>query len=165
MEQSSMILYAQLFRQRIRHDSMIILSSTLLLLACDSKEKVVTEEYGDNRPKTISELVNGKREGIEIDYSREGKVTGERYFVDDTLTGFRYYDDEGEVTRSAEFLDGIFYILFYGTNEQIVQRAFLRKRKIFAIEKFDANGQRDSAEYIHVEIPMYHGVKRSVAMR
>lgn len=65
------------------------------------------ERFADGSVKSRVQIVNGKKEGLMIDYYQDGKVWGERLFQNDLQTGRTvFYYPEGRIKEVQYYVEG-----------------------------------------------------------
>lgn len=87
--------------------------------------------------------------------SLTGKMFSERYYRNDTIVGFRDYDESGKVNRSGQFnAAGQFEIQKYFPNGQVQEKQTLTKSKVVVeVEDYFETGERDLSPYPYVFLP------------
>jgi len=83
----------------------LILAIALISLSAKSQTEVKTENYGNGKPKSKTVYVNGKKDGIQTYYDKEGAIVLVTPWVNDKKEGIEVYYKNGELIYEITWVD------------------------------------------------------------
>ena len=124
----------------------------LLILSCRQREsrndsRLVFEKSNDVSSRVIGAVINGKKQGLWINYDDSGRIESFNTYVDDSLTGesISYFED-GEVSSIGEVKNGQpegKWSFFYGKGKLAETGVYRNGRKTGVWEFYIEEGGLD----------------------
>lgn len=126
--------------------------SVCVILSCtqyqaSSEGKLVFENLSDVSMKISGAIINGKKQGLWINYDDRGKVSSYQIYINDSLTGesMGYFSD-GVISSKGQLKNGERdgnWVLYYDRDKIAEKGAYQMGRKIGIWEYYIEEGKLD----------------------
>ena len=122
-----------------------------VVLSCNSKQEnvvsqLVTKKMHDGSTKIIGATINGKKEGLWIEYDDSGRLSSQKIFFHDSLSGevVSYHDDGKTILSKGVLENGKEegeWVIYYDSDKVAEKGRYKNGNKIGVWEYYIENGK------------------------
>src|SRR5689334_12805504 len=113
----------------MNRNSFYIIASIIILSSCKEKQKLEREVafYPNNSLRFEVRLINGKREGMGIDYFQTGKIKAKSFWKNGKMDGeqLNYYEN-GNLRQVSQYKEGVPL-----REEDYTEDGFLEEKRVY----------------------------------
>lgn len=84
---------------------MLMLTITLFSLSANAQTEIKKDYYGNGKIKSLTSLVNGKKDGIQTYYDKDGAIVLVSPWVNDKKEGIEVFYKNGELLYEITYVD------------------------------------------------------------